>query len=76
MANITLSLQDDLLKKSRQYARKHNTSLNALIKDLITKQVQANQTENNIEEFIRLAEKANVSSKGKKRWTRNDLYDV
>ena len=31
MPNITISLEEDLMKLGRRYAEKHQTSLNALI---------------------------------------------
>jgi plasmid stability protein len=35
MANVTLSIDDDLLKRGREYASTHGTSLNALIRKLL-----------------------------------------
>ncbi len=32
MPNITISLNKELLDSGREYARKHNTSMNALIR--------------------------------------------
>jgi hypothetical protein len=39
MRNLTLSLDDRLLEESREYARKHGTTLNGLIRDLLAKTV-------------------------------------
>ncbi len=36
MPNITLSMPDDLLKKGRLYAQARGTSLNALVRSLLT----------------------------------------
>ncbi len=35
MANVTLSLDDDLLRRGRTYARVRGTSLNALLRKLL-----------------------------------------
>ena len=74
MANLTISINDELLKLGREYAKAHNTSLNAIIRELIEKNIPAASGEW-FEECERLMDAAQVDSKGKK-WTREDLYDV
>lgn len=74
MPNITISLDEHLLKSGRQYAQKHHTSLNALIRNLLEQTVRNDSTQW-IEECFSLMDRANVHSKGK-RWKREDLYDV
>ena len=74
MANVTLSIQDDLLEESRKYARKHNMSLNGLIRDFLKKILRKNH-HGWQKEFFALADRHAASSKGKK-WTREDLYRV
>ena len=39
MQNITLSLDEDILKAGREYAKKHKTSLNSLIRRLLEQTV-------------------------------------
>jgi len=39
MKNITISIDKDILEAGRKYAKKHNTSLNALIHKLLTQTV-------------------------------------
>lgn len=74
MPNITLSIDDNLLEAGRRYAREHNTSLNALIRDLLAKTV-IRPSGSRLEEAFRLADKARISSGGRK-WKREDAYDV
>ncbi len=74
MPNITISLDKDLLKSSRQYAEKHRTSLNALIRKMLEQTVKS-ESEDWIEECFRLMDRANANSGGQ-RWKREDLYDV
>jgi hypothetical protein len=74
MPNITISLDEELLKFGRRYAEKHNTSLNALIRNLLEQTVKLQSTAW-LEECFKLMDQANASSQGK-RWTREDLYDV
>jgi plasmid stability protein len=74
MANITISLDDDLLKAGRKYAQKHQTSMNALIRKLLSQAVTDDSNEW-IEECFRLMDRTGANSKGLK-WKREDLYDV
>jgi len=75
MHNITLSIQDNILKASRAYSKQHNISLNALIRDLLARTVMRSANSAMLEESFRLADKANANSHGKK-WSRSELYDA
>jgi hypothetical protein len=74
MPNITISIDEDLIRSGREYAKKHNTSLNALIRQLLEQTVRSNSKEW-LEDCFRLMDKTNADSKGK-RWSRQELYDV
>lgn len=74
MRNITLSIDDDLLEKGRDYARSHNISLNVLVRRLL-EQAVVRKDSRWLDEMFELMDKVNVSSKGK-RWTRDELYRV
>jgi hypothetical protein len=74
MANVTISIDDKLLKEGRKYARMHGTSLNSLIRQLLSKTV-APTSNDWLEECFRLMDRAKGDSKGEK-WSREDLYDV
>ena len=74
MRNVTITLDDDLLKSGRRYAKKHGTSLNALIRRLLEGAVTS-QSKDWLEECFHLMDEAGVSSGGR-RWRREDLYDV
>jgi len=73
MANITLSIDDDLLRKGRTYAAKHNTSLNNLIRRLLRITVEADSSRW-LEECFALMDQAGADSDGQK-WKRSDLYE-
>ena len=75
MKNVTLAVEDKLLDASREYAHKHHTSLNALIRDLLERVVRPEAQNAGLKEFLRLASKAKGDSKGWK-WNREELYDV
>ena len=74
MPNITLSIDEDLLKAGRRYATEHNTSLNALVRQLLEQRV-TQSPEDWLAECFQLMDRARGDSHGK-RWTRDELYDV
>lgn len=72
MPNVTISMNEDLLKHSREYAKKHQTSLNALIRKLLEETVRPG-ARHVMEDCFSLMDRAGGDSKGKK-WSREDLY--
>ena len=74
MPNITISIEEQLLKSGRRYAEKHQTSINALIRNLLEQTVKTDSTQW-IEECFALMDRANARSLGA-RWKREELYDV
>ena len=74
MPNITISIDEKLLKSGRKYAEKHHTSVNALIRNLLENTVRNNSSQW-VDECFALMDRADARSGGK-RWKREDLYDV
>jgi hypothetical protein len=74
MPNITISIDEKLLKSGREYAEKHQTSVNGLIRHLLEQAVKSDSTQW-LDECFALMDRAKASSKGK-RWKREELYDV
>ena len=73
MGNITLSLDDDLIKAGREYARKnHGSSLTNLIRKLLRDTVSPS-SEQWVKECFALMDKAKGRS-GAKQWSREDQY--
>lgn len=54
--NITLSVDEETIRKSRQYARSRNTSLNQMIRDYLKKIAGNRDLQADAEEFARLAQ--------------------
>ncbi|MCB0258214.1 MAG: hypothetical protein KDE62_00600 [Calditrichaeota bacterium] len=73
MPNITLSIDEKLLEKGREYARRQQMSLNALIRKLLEDKVQKNSIDQ-LEACFELMDKANATSAGVK-WTREALHE-
>ena len=74
MRNITLSIDEDILRAGREYARVHDMSFNVLVRRLIEQTVVA-KNDLWLEETFLLMDRANVTS-GNQRWTREELYRV
>jgi len=72
MKNITLALDDDTLDAGRAYAQRHQTTLNALVRDLLVKTVVADR-EAAVREMFRLMD-AHPGNSQSQRWTREELY--
>ena len=72
MKNITLSLDERTLEAGRVYARRHETTLNALVRDLLERAVVVDRQAAVVEMF-RLMDQ-HVGRSGGRRWTREELY--
>ena len=71
MPNVTISLNDELLAASREYAQRHATSLNALIREVLEKIVTSSR-ENWAKELFDLMDESPGDSKGWK-WNREEI---
>ena len=74
MPNITISIDKDLLESGRQYAKKHNISVNALIRKLLEQTVRPH-SQGWLDQCFALMDKTGGNSQGKS-WDREDLYDL
>lgn len=72
--NITLAIDEQTLKAARRYARRHGTSVNALVRKLLTRHI-AGDSDNWVDDCIALMDRAGGRS-GRKRWRREELYRV
>jgi len=71
MANITLSIPDDLLKNGRRYAQNRGTSLNALVRELLAEPVT--RPADSVESMLTRLRQSSGDSKGVKI-KREDLH--
>jgi hypothetical protein len=72
MKNITLAIDEETLAAGRAYADRHQTTLNALVRDLLAKTVHSDRNAT-AEEMFRLMDDAPGRSR-RKRWTRDELH--
>ena len=74
MKNSTLSMDENVLKAGREYARKHNVSFNVLVRRLVEQTVLSTK-DRWLDDTFSLMDKLQVSSKNV-TWTREELYRV
>jgi plasmid stability protein len=73
MANLTLSLDDELLQKAREAALREHTSVNALVREYLKGYVNARERRlRALDAFDAVAERSGSSSE--QRWTRESLH--
>lgn len=77
MANLTVSIDSDVLKKARIRALEEDTSVNAVVKRFLESYSRADTTEGDV--VKRLLEYAKSTSSGSgpggRSWKREDLYE-
>lgn len=74
MANLTLSLEADLLQKARETAVRERTSVNALVRDFLLRYVEARSRRlEALDALDALAARSNSQSMDS--WTREDLHE-
>lgn len=79
--NITLSIDEEVVKAVRIYAAKRDTSLNALVREYLGKlasQEEESQEQRREKARKRLIElsKRSTAEMGSYKWNREELYDL
>ena len=75
MGNVTISLDEELIKSSRAYAAKKNISLNAMIRNMLKK--TTNPSVNWLDNYFEVVDQINLNSNLQPEiWKREELYDV
>ncbi|MBW2000386.1 MAG: hypothetical protein JRJ29_20810 [Deltaproteobacteria bacterium] len=76
MSNITLSIDDEIIKKVRKIAIDKNTTLTAMVRDFLT--TVANRDTREKKEAVRKLRasfKTMSRDMGRRKWTREALYE-
>jgi predicted transcriptional regulator len=74
MANLTLSVDDELLQKAREAAVREHTSVNALVREYLEGYVGARERRlRALDALDALAERTDSTSR--ERWSRESLHD-
>ncbi len=76
MSNITLSVDDEVIKKVRKVAIDKNTTLTAMVRDFLTS-VSNRDTEEKREAVRKLRRSFSKLSRdmGRRKWTREELHE-
>jgi hypothetical protein len=73
MPNITLSLDEQLLRDARHYSQQHHTTLNALVRRQLEATVRPRARADHVRRLFELMDKAVAQTKGWK-WNREEIY--
>lgn len=74
MANLTLAIDDALLRRAREAAVRENTSVNALVREFLSRYVDARSRR--LEALARLEAVAIASeSRSQEPWSRESLHE-
>lgn len=76
MASLTLSIDEDLLKRARMRALEQDTSVNALVRDYLESLAGPQRQRDAIDKILDLAKRSDSGSgPGGRQWTREELYE-
>jgi hypothetical protein len=76
MANLTVTVDERVLRRARIKAIERGTSVNALVSDYLERFAGSDETAAALRRFLDLAEGAGATSGSRGRsWRRDDLYD-
>ena len=76
MANLTISIDDRLLKQARMRALEDGTSVNAVLRTYLERYAGVGDTGEALSTFARLARQSSATSGPHGRtWTREDIHD-
>jgi plasmid stability protein len=75
MANLTITVDDQLLRQARVRAAELGTSVNAVLRDYMQAWVGASEERNAaIRALVERSERAR-SARGRRRWSRDELHE-
>jgi hypothetical protein len=75
MANLTITLDDEVLRRARLRALEQDTSVNSLLRDYLEAYAGAGTTfRQAAESILRLASRTHAG-RGDRRWARDDLHE-
>lgn len=76
VANLTLSIDDELLQRARIRALHEGTSVNAVVREYLDAYANTDARQAAIRRFLEIADHSDAGSDGTGRtWRRDDLYE-
>ena len=76
MANLTVTVDERVLRRARIKALEQGTSVNKIVGEYLERYAGIGATQKALAEFLELAEQSRASSgPGGRTWRREDVYD-
>jgi hypothetical protein len=75
MKNITLSVDDNVLAAARRLAAERDSTVNALVRDYLTKLAAHESRAGRARARLRQLSEQSPARLGRKTWSREDLHD-
>lgn len=76
MANLTVTVDEQILRKARIKAIEHGTSVNAVVSQYLERYAGVGQTAAALDAFLEIAGRVDAGSGPAGRsWRRDDIYD-
>ncbi len=76
MANLTLSIDDDVLRKARIRALEQGTSVNAVVREFLMVYASTEEQATAAAKLVALADRSDAGEdSGGRSWTREGIYD-
>ena len=75
MKNITLSVDDDVLATARRYAAEHDSTVNGLVRDYLTRLARYDDRAASARRRIRELSEQSAAKIGGKTWHRDSLHE-
>jgi hypothetical protein len=75
MKNITLAIDQEVLRAARRYAAEHDTTVNALVRDYLTRLTTFEQKAAKARERLVELSEQSEGRMGSWKWNREDAYE-
>jgi len=74
MANLTITVPDEILKSARRRALEQGTSVNAVLRDYLAQFAGTQSAQANAAKRVLELSRTARSGRGKAKWTRDELH--
>jgi hypothetical protein len=74
MANLTITVPEEILKSARRRALEQGTSVNAVLRDYLSQFAGTESAQTNAAKRVLELSRAARSRRGKSKWTRDELH--
>lgn len=75
MSNLTIAVDDDVLRRARVKAAQEGTSVNAVLREALEGYAGADERDRALREFVEWARTHQAPAAGTWKWNRDDLYE-